>query len=124
MAGEDRCESWETWNILRGLCSYSRRLTISAFLYPTPPSHDVPKDTDSRSLSRTNAALDLTNPLPATVSLGRWSAEPIRHIFLPCTTFIPNAKGYPVLSKSMQAFLKSIFKVRPLSPQYRITRTH
>jgi len=38
-------------------------------------------------------------------------------MFLPCTSFIPNAKGYPVLSKSMQAFLKSAFKVRflPLS---------
>jgi hypothetical protein len=56
-------------------------------------------------------ALDLTNPLPPLASLGRWSAEPIKHIFLPCTTFIPNAKGYPVLSKSLQAFFKGIFKV-------------
>ena len=62
--------------------------------------------TDSRI-----AALDLSNPLPAATSLGRWSAEPLRHILLPCSTFIPNAKGYPVLSKNLQAFLKSVFKV-------------
>ncbi|GAA5858595.1 hypothetical protein JCM1840_001275 [Sporobolomyces johnsonii] len=83
---KDRCETWELWNTLRGLCSYSPRLSLT---------------------------LDLTNPLPPTRSLGRWSAEPIKHIFLPCTAFIPNAKGYPVLSKSMQAFLKGIFKFRP-----------
>jgi protein arginine N-methyltransferase 5 len=56
--------------------------------------------------------LDLSNPLPNQRSLGRWHAEPVRHIFLPCTSFIPNAKAYPVLSKSMQAFLKGIFRVR------------
>ncbi|GAA5821276.1 hypothetical protein JCM11251_004548 [Rhodosporidiobolus azoricus] len=82
----DKCETWEMWNTLRGMCSYSPRLTLT---------------------------LDLTNPLPPPRSLGRWSAEPCKHIFLPCSTFIPNAKGYPVLSKSMQAFLKGIFKFRP-----------
>lgn len=56
-------------------------------------------------------ALDLSNPLPPSRSLGRWSAEPVKHIFLPCSAFIPNAKGYPVLSKSMQAFLKGMFRV-------------
>ncbi|GAA5865700.1 hypothetical protein JCM3774_004971 [Rhodotorula dairenensis] len=82
----DRCETWEMWNTLRGLCGYSPRLTLM---------------------------LDLSNPLPSQRSLGRWHAEPVRHIFLPCTSFIPNAKAYPVLSKSMQAFLKGIFRFRP-----------
>ncbi|ORY82328.1 PRMT5 arginine-N-methyltransferase-domain-containing protein [Leucosporidium creatinivorum] len=86
MAAEDRCETWEAWNTIRQLCGYSPRLTLT---------------------------LDVTNPLPSAVSLGRWTAEPLKHIFLPCTTFIPNAKGYPVLSKSMQAFLKGIFKFNP-----------
>ncbi|GAA6004774.1 protein arginine N-methyltransferase [Rhodotorula paludigena] len=82
----DRCETWEMWNTLRGMCSYSPRLTLT---------------------------LDLSNPLPPSRSLTRWAAEPVKHMFLPCTSFIPNAKGYPVLSKSMQAFLKSSFKFRP-----------
>ncbi|BGP06595.1 hypothetical protein JCM10049v2_002419 [Rhodotorula toruloides] len=82
----DRCETWEMWNTLRGMCNYSPRLSLT---------------------------LDLSNPLPSARSLGRWSAEPLKHVFLPCSTFIPNAKAYPVLSKSMQAFLKAIFKFRP-----------
>ncbi|GAA5967269.1 hypothetical protein JCM11641_000496 [Rhodosporidiobolus odoratus] len=87
LAGDaDKNETWEMWNTLRGLCSYSPRLSLT---------------------------LDLTNPLPPARSLGRWSAEPLKHIFLPCSTFIPNAKAYPVLSKSMQAFLKSVLKFRP-----------
>ncbi|GAA5898508.1 protein arginine N-methyltransferase [Sporobolomyces salmoneus] len=86
MAESDRSETWDMWNTLRGLCGYSPRLTLT---------------------------LDLSNPLPPTRSLGRWAAEPVKHIFLPCSTFIPNAKGYPVLSKSMQAFLKSMFRYRP-----------
>jgi len=43
----------------------------------------------------------------------RWSAEPMRSIYLPASSFIANAKGYPVLSKSCQAFLKSVFKFKP-----------
>lgn len=58
------------------------------------------------------SALDLTNHLPVSPSLSRWHAEPLQHIFLPATSFIPNAKGYPVLSRSVQGFLKSVFKVR------------
>lgn len=58
-------------------------------------------------------ALDLTNALPPSSSLVRWGAEPIQHIYLPCTTFIPNAKGYPVLPKSHQAFLKTLFRHSP-----------
>jgi hypothetical protein len=108
LAGDmDKCETWEMWNTLRGLCSYNPRLTLSACSPPSP----VPSKADSASL----AALDLTNPLPPSRSLDRWMAEPVKHIFLPCTSFIPNAKGYPVLSKSMQAFLKTVFKVRILS---------
>ena len=37
----------------------------------------------------------------------------MRSIYLPASSFIANAKGYPVLSKSCQAFLKSVFKFKP-----------
>lgn len=54
----------------------------------------------------------MTPPLPATLGvLQRWLAEPTRHVFLPASTFIPNAKGYPVLTKATQAFLRDIIKV-------------
>lgn len=29
MAADDRCETWEAWNTIRGLCGYSPRLTLS-----------------------------------------------------------------------------------------------
>lgn len=110
----DRCETWEMWNTLRGMCAYSPRLTLSAspILLLGERRTSTGETDDTRGSPRSPAALDLTNPLPSPKSLTRWAAEPVRHIFLPCTSFIPNAKGYPVLSKSMQAFLKSAFKVR------------
>ncbi|KAM0788221.1 hypothetical protein ACM66B_001377 [Microbotryomycetes sp. NB124-2] len=83
---EDHCETWEAWNTIRHICGYSPRLSLT---------------------------LDLGVPLPSNVSLGRWTAEPVKQIFLPCTTFIPNAKGYPVLSKSMQSFFGGLFKFNP-----------
>ena len=52
--------------------------------------------------------------LPASPgALARWAAEPTRHILLPASSFISNAKGYPVLSKATQTFLKEVMKVRP-----------
>lgn len=58
------------------------------------------------------SALDLTNPLPPSIgALSRWTAEPVRNVWLPATAFIPNAKGYPVLSKACQAFLRAMTKV-------------
>jgi len=57
-------------------------------------------------------ALDLTPPLPVTMDiLSRWAAEPTRHIFLPASAFVPNARGYPVLTKATQSFLRDILKV-------------
>jgi hypothetical protein len=67
-------------------------------------------------LSNANVlALDLTNPLPPSIgALSRWTAEPVKNVWLPATAFIPNAKGYPVLSKACQAFLRAMTKVHPL----------
>lgn len=78
--------SWEMWNSIRSLCSYNPRLSVT---------------------------LDLSTPLPSTPVLARWQSEPVRHIFLPASAYLANAKGYPVLSKSCQAFFKSMFQFRP-----------
>lgn len=57
-------------------------------------------------------ALDLTLPLPSVESiLTRWTAEPVSHIFLPASTFISNARGYPVLPKGTQSFLQTMMRV-------------
>ncbi|CAE6461671.1 unnamed protein product [Rhizoctonia solani] len=79
--------TWQIWNTIKMVCG------------PT---------------SRVSVALDLTPALPASLGvLARWSAEHVQHLILPATTFIPNAKGYPVLPKLMQSFLRDLFKNRP-----------
>ncbi|SCZ98227.1 BZ3500_MvSof-1268-A1-R1_Chr3-2g06233 [Microbotryum saponariae] len=85
-SAQDDCQTWEWWNTIRSMCGYSPRLSI---------------------------CLDLSSALPPAQFLGRWAAEPVKHIFLPCSTFIPNAKAYPVLTKSLQAFLKRCFRFNP-----------
>jgi protein arginine N-methyltransferase 5 len=58
-------------------------------------------------------ALDLMPPLPSVPGvLNRWAAEPIRHLLIPASTFIANAKGYPVLPKGSQSFIRDVMKVR------------
>ncbi|KAH7884506.1 PRMT5-domain-containing protein [Phlebopus sp. FC_14] len=80
--------TWEMWDIIRTICDYNVRLTLT---------------------------LDLTPPLPANAGvLSRWAAEPVQHIFLPASTFIANVKGYPVLPKATQAFLRQSMIHRPM----------
>lgn len=79
--------TWEMWDLIRTICDYNTRLSL---------------------------ALDLALALPSTLGvLNRWSAEPVRHIFLPASTFIANAKGYPVLSKTTQSFLRASMTHQP-----------
>lgn len=53
------------------------------------------------------SALDLSPALPTTLGvLSKWSAESVRHIFLPSSTFIANMRGYPVLPKPTQQFIR------------------
>ncbi|EPQ54063.1 PRMT5-domain-containing protein, partial [Gloeophyllum trabeum ATCC 11539] len=79
--------TWEMWDVIRSICNYDQRLSLT---------------------------LDLTPPLPSSAGvLKRWAAEPMHSIFLPASTFIANAKGYPVLPKGTQTFIRDIMKYRP-----------
>lgn len=99
-SGGDPSSTWEMWDTIRSLCGYHPRLSISKLFVI-----DLPTVTDE-------SALDLTNPLPPSIgALSRWTAEPVKNVWLPATAFIPNAKGYPVLSKACQAFLRAMTKV-------------
>ncbi|KAK4688901.1 type II protein arginine methyltransferase, partial [Tremellales sp. Uapishka_1] len=83
----DPSSTWEMWDCIRTMCGYHPRLSVT---------------------------LDLTNPLPPSVgALARWTAEPTKYIWLPTESFIPNGKGYPVLSKACQAFLRGMSKQNP-----------
>jgi len=82
--------TWEMWDAIRTICSYNPRLTLT---------------------------LDLMPPLPSVPGvLNRWAAEPIRHLFIPASSFIANAKGYPVLPKGSQSFIRDVLKVRSQPP--------
>ncbi|KAJ4476233.1 PRMT5 arginine-N-methyltransferase-domain-containing protein, partial [Lentinula aciculospora] len=79
--------AWETWDLIRSICDYNIRLAL---------------------------ALDLTPPLPNSPGvLSKWAAEAVRYIFLPSSTFIANAKGYPVLPKPTQTFIRDSMTHRP-----------
>ncbi|KAH9959604.1 PRMT5 arginine-N-methyltransferase-domain-containing protein [Russula dissimulans] len=80
--------TWEMWDAIRTICAYNPRLTLT---------------------------LDLMPPLPSVPGvLNRWAAEPIRHLFIPASSFIANAKGYPVLPKGSQSFIRDVMKHRPV----------
>ncbi|KAI8388474.1 PRMT5 arginine-N-methyltransferase-domain-containing protein [Radiomyces spectabilis] len=60
-------------------------------------------------------ALEITANLPLQeLELDMWLAEPIKAVIIPAEIFVSNAKGYPVLSKRHQAFIKKLMdKSRP-----------
>ena len=90
--------TWEMWDLIRSICDYNPRLTLSKnvilWLILAPLNHLL-------------LALDLSPALPTTLGvLSKWTAESVRHIFLPSSTFIANVKGYPVLPKPTQQFIR------------------
>ncbi|KAH8100111.1 PRMT5-domain-containing protein [Cristinia sonorae] len=79
--------TWEMWDVIRNVCGYNPMLTLT---------------------------LDLTPPLPSQLQvLDQWIAEPTRFIFLPASTFHSNVKGYPVLPKGTQSFIRDLMKIQP-----------
>jgi protein arginine N-methyltransferase 5 len=93
--------SWDMWDAVRSICDYNQRLCIGSFI-PTALHHLLTQLT----------VLDLTPPLPVVPGvLSRWLAEPVKYLYLPASTFIGNAKGYPVLPKGTQTFIRDIMAV-------------
>ena len=60
---------------------------------------------------RLSVALEITADMPSDEVLQRWLAEPIKAVILSTNIFLTNKKGYPVMSKAHQGFLRSLFKV-------------
>ena len=91
--------TWEMWDLIRSICDYNTRLTLSGFFFRS----NVLDSDDKKTFS----ALDLSPPLPTTIGvLSKWAAESVRNILLPSSTFIANTKGYPVLPKPTQTFIR------------------
>jgi type II protein arginine methyltransferase len=67
----------------------------------------------SECLTALDMSLVAAIPIPYQ-HFGRWAAEPLRHIMLPASCFVCNPKGFPVLSKPMQQFLRTMMKVKEI----------
>ncbi|KCV67907.1 hypothetical protein, variant [Fonticula alba] len=74
-------DPWDWWHQLRTLCDFHPRL---------------------------NLALEVPADLPGEVSLLRWLAEPVKAFHLDADLFMANQRGFPVLSRLHQGFLKDV----------------
>lgn len=88
--------AFEAWSQIRHLCGYHSRLQL---------------------------LLDLSMPLPPTTGLSRWKAEPVSHIWLPASSYLSNAKGFPVLSKATQTLIRNLLTKTP-KPVIVLSGTH
>lgn len=84
---------WNSWNTIRMICNHSPKLGI---------------------------VLEIGAEVPD--GIDRWTAEPVKSVIVPTSIFIPNPKGFPVLSKKLQSVLHLLMKSRPdiiiSSPEY------
>lgn len=60
----------------------------------------------ANSLSKINLCMDVGARLPSETELVRWLGEPIKTLLIPTSIFLTNKKGYPVLSRPYQVFLR------------------
>ncbi|KAJ9072975.1 hypothetical protein DSO57_1021457 [Entomophthora muscae] len=88
--------AWKKWNLFRNLVGHQTLLKIALVL---SESHRP--------------------GIKARVA--QWLGEPLSHVLLPASRFIPNRKGYPVLSRVDQEAFRSLYMVAPhfviLAPQ-------
>jgi protein arginine N-methyltransferase 5 len=129
--------AWDAWNVIRTVCNYSSRLFVgknSHILLP-PDDHSyyccsissihsvsgcafspscpfyVPFHLVNTILMNL-LALSIPKHLPPFSVQSRWHSEPIQIITLEAKSFIKNAKGYSVLSRSHQAFIHKMMRLR------------
>jgi protein arginine N-methyltransferase 5 len=79
---------WKQWNRFRTLTEYNTKIHV---------------------------ALELTSDLPTDEKLlEMWLAEPVKAVIVPAEIFVENSKGYPVLTKLHQRFIKKLMdKMKP-----------
>ncbi|KAJ3210152.1 hypothetical protein HDU67_005611 [Dinochytrium kinnereticum] len=80
----DLKDSWNRWNLVRTLCDSHPKLYVAL---------DIRSEFSEDNIDKT------------------WVAEPVRAIFLHFSAFIKNKKGFPVLSKRHQAFIRPFFDI-------------
>lgn len=64
-----------------------------------------------RNVNRMKLALEIGPELPSTEELDRWLGEPVAALIINSRLFLTNKKGYPVLPRTHQAFIKKMFNI-------------
>ncbi|XP_001945001.1 protein arginine N-methyltransferase 5 [Acyrthosiphon pisum] len=64
-----------------------------------------------RNVNRIKLALEIGPELPSDEELDRWLGEPVAALVIQSKIFMTNKKGYPVLSKPHQKFIKKMFNI-------------
>lgn len=129
-------ESWETWDTIRSMCSYSTKLTVGMLCLSSPiisifsalistlqvsirplcnhqqVCHLLGYGTVRTPTDRSCAALEVPRQLPTQNIQSRWYSESVRLLVFPRTSFLRNAKGYPVLSKAQQQLFTRFLRLR------------
>ncbi|KAG2220444.1 hypothetical protein INT45_004186 [Circinella minor] len=86
-------QAWKKWNQFRSLAEHNPRIHVALELPKELPEDDLLLDT--------------------------WIAEPIKSVIVPADIFISNNKGYPVLPKPHQTYLKKL--MHRIQPQIIVT---
>jgi type II protein arginine methyltransferase len=109
-AGDRRLDifgAWEAWDMIRSICKYPSRLCVGEHNTFSISSH-----LSKRPVTNVLPALSLPQLLPPVPIQSRWYSEPVRLITLDSDVFAKNAKGYPALSRSHQAFIFKFARLR------------
>lgn len=77
-------DTWHWWNRFRTLCDSSRKIGV---------------------------VLELTADLPSEQEIERWTGEPVKALIVPTSIFLTNKKGFPVLSRAHQNFIRTFLKL-------------
>lgn len=64
-----------------------------------------------RNVNRMKVVLEIGSELPSSGELDRWLGEPVSALVINTNVFLTNKKGYPVLSRSHQEFIKKMFNI-------------
>lgn len=64
-----------------------------------------------RNISKMRLVLEVGSELPSNEELDRWLGEPVVGIIIQTDVFLRNKKGYPVLPKLHQEFIKKMFNI-------------
>ncbi|KAK4998495.1 hypothetical protein LTR66_002282 [Elasticomyces elasticus] len=95
--------TWDAWHLIRSTCSHHSRLSIGKMQYITSI---LPRP------SRVHLERRETFQGNAGLVKSRWYSEPIRLLNISANSFLPNVKGYPVLSKPHQALIIHFARLR------------